>query len=359
MTNVPGKILFLGGYSVLERGNPALSIAVFGEGGKGVEARAAIGKRRVRCPQFGLDFEPSLENRELVNIAYLVAQKYLEERGEWRGDVEVELENSPIFGSSDEKSGLGSSAAATVALIRGLFEAQGAEQQVEIVHKLAQYAHAIYQKKIGSGFDIATSAYGRTIEYCRYSPRSFSVSERLEDNLKDVGAIVQEKWDWLEVKPFEIASGYEILFFNVRGGKTSTVSSVRAVRKFMDEEPAAYAKIISAQAEAERQALAALKAGDREKFRDFVHDAREAGRKLQDATSEIASDFTPIEPAALGRVIDEAEGLEGVVAGRCPGAGGWDGLAFLVEKGFSDWESIGAFGTQEGLVLHRVGLEIA
>ena len=150
MITVPGKIFFYGGYSVLEKGNPSLSIAVCDENGKGVTAEYEEGERKMISPQFGLDLEPKLEDNQIVSFAYIFAEKYLSSCSKLKKSTRITLENSPIFGEKNQKTGLGSSAAATVAVVKALFESNGfnSDAHVETIHKISQLAYAAYSKRI-------------------------------------------------------------------------------------------------------------------------------------------------------------------------------------------------------------------
>lgn len=88
------------------------------------------------------------------------------------------------------KTGLGSSAAMTSAVVAGILEYLGsvklplhAEGQVsstadgawnlDLVHSIAQAAHSAAQGKIGSGFDVSSAVYGSQ-RYIRFSPSVLS-----------------------------------------------------------------------------------------------------------------------------------------------------------------------------------------
>lgn len=75
------------------------------------------------------------------------------------------------------KTGMGSSAALTTALVGALLQwfevtrlgLRAGMEDRKIVHNLAQLAHAAAQGKIGSGFDVAAAVYGKI---CLTSPAS-------------------------------------------------------------------------------------------------------------------------------------------------------------------------------------------
>jgi ERG8-type phosphomevalonate kinase len=360
--NVPGKILFYGGFSVLEKGNIALSIAVCGEDGRGVVAEAEAGARQIVSPQFNLDIAPALGDGQIVSFAYVFAEQYLKSCNKWKGDVKLKLENSPIFGQKDQKTGLGSSAAATVAVVKALFEANGVDPNahVETLHKISQLAYAAYSKKVGSGFDIATSSFGKSIIYNRYDPSELALpaSQDSSEVAKSISSSVNKPWGWVKAIPIEFPRQYRMLFFNIKRGKTDTISSVKAAMEWKKSNADEYKRIISAQKKAEEKAVDALLGHRSASVRKWTHRARDAHRELQNKVKGTVSNFDPIEPEQLTAIIEGAEAMDGVVAGRCPGAGGYDGVAFIAKRKFKDIEKIVSLGDKNSLKLEYIPLRV-
>lgn len=92
------------------------------------------------------------------------------------------------------KTGLGSSAAMTTAVVAGLLQylgsvdlpLHGAEKEdvdsdMELVHCVAQAAHCAAQGKIGSGFDVSCAVFGSQ-RYVRFSPSVLSSAQVLQPN---------------------------------------------------------------------------------------------------------------------------------------------------------------------------------
>ncbi len=353
MISVPGKVLFFGGYSVLLKGHISLSIAVFDEKGEGVNAHYKVGERRLTSPQFNIDVEPSLnkENPYLIEYAYVLAEKYLEKKGKLKNKVGIKVENSPIFGDVNEKSGLGSSAASTVAVVKAMFLANelSINAHIETIHKISQMAYAFYANKIGSGFDIATSAYSQSIIYYRYNPNEIVIDK---SNIEKALALTVDKpWAWLDVKPVNVPAG--LLIFNIKNAKTSTISSVKAWKKWKAEKPDEFVKLMEEQNRVENIAIKALLNRDYEEVRKYTHKAREVHRTMQEEIKKVVEEFDPIEPEPLKEIIDEVEKIEGIIAGRCPGAGGWDSIAFLTKPDANiDINEILDIGKDKGIELH-------
>lgn len=88
------------------------------------------------------------------------------------------------------KTGLGSSAAMTTAVVSALLHylgvvnlssSNGQQQEkdnadLDMVHMIAQSAHCIAQGKVGSGFDVSTAVYGSQ-RYVRFSPEVLSSAQ--------------------------------------------------------------------------------------------------------------------------------------------------------------------------------------
>lgn len=90
------------------------------------------------------------------------------------------------------KTGLGSSAAMTTAVVAGLLhylrvvdlsftslkfsEQRNVSTDLDIVHIIAQSAHCIAQGKVGSGFDVSAAVYGSQ-RYVRFSPEILSSAQ--------------------------------------------------------------------------------------------------------------------------------------------------------------------------------------
>ena len=348
MISSPGKVLFYGGYSILVPGHRGLSIAVKDKNGRGANAEIIEGENRLISPEFGLDGTP--DPSTLVGLAYETASDYLRSFGYDRRPA-LKLWNSEIFGRPDEKSGLGSSAAITVSVIKTLFLANDIDPaaHIETVHKLAQWVHAKHFHKTGSGFDIATASFGRTIVYARYDPAVIK---------EDWRSTIQPPWKGLRAEPFEWPRAYDLLYFNLRGAAARTEQYVKVFSQWKKQRPEEFKRLMTLQNEHEAQAIAALRRADDEAVKEFTHKAREVHKEVDRQMRAINPNAKAIEPDVLTKFINKAEEIEGVVAGRCPGAGGWDGVAFIVRAGFDQWEAIKELGREMGIQMQRIELVV-
>ena len=162
--SVPGNILLLGEYAVLEQGGLGLAMAV---------------DRRVRItiePGDALTIEGTWQghaiswspgtrvNNPLFAAAVDVVKSRLSRTGAAPGGFRcrISIDSSPFFTADGRKTGLGSSAAVTVGLVSALLHAAGVSpgQRDAAAPGLAVQAHRNAQGGRGSGYDVACSFHG-------------------------------------------------------------------------------------------------------------------------------------------------------------------------------------------------------
>ncbi len=351
----------------MEPGSPALSLAVLDHRGKGVTATSRRSPKDIlTAKQFGIREEiknPRIIRKNVAGSAFYITKAYLESVG-LRATWDVRVVNSPIFGGRF-KSGLGSSAASTVAVVKSLFVANNRDLVTDAgtIHKLAQYAYAAYAERAESGFDIATCFSGHSIVYKRFRPDSIVLPASLDSGgiLSSLLLSLKNPWREMSVEKVRIPSKYTVLFFNIEGAKTSTLSNVGAVMNWRSGHAREYERLIKAQGTHERLGIQSFLRGDDAELRTHTRRARQVQRTLQALVASEASEFDLIEPLPLTKLIGLGESLPGVVAGRCPGAGGWDGLAFVADKEELKEEScskIAEGAAKYGLKLTRISLRL-
>ena len=129
-----------------------------------------------------------------------------------------------------KKTGLGSSAAMTTALVGALLAyfcdyQFNTTAQLETTDHLAQICHCLAQGKIGSGFDVSAAVYGSHL-YQRFSPSllNFSPAELIH--------LVSSDWDQSRI-PFSLPKNIEIVLGDVNSGSNTPkmVSKVMEWRK--------------------------------------------------------------------------------------------------------------------------------
>ncbi|QKQ99242.1 GHMP kinase [Metallosphaera tengchongensis] len=152
--SAPGKVLWIGSYSV-----------VFG----GISHVIAIDKR-VTCEcakaqemEFVTTFGKFSEGQnELIDSVLETLRTSYD-----LPKMKVVLTNDDAFQIDGKKTGLGSSSAATVALMGCVLGLINNSLDKDLVYRLSQKANYVRQRGIGSGFDIAAAVYGSVV-YRRY-----------------------------------------------------------------------------------------------------------------------------------------------------------------------------------------------
>ena len=140
VASAPGKIVLAGEYAVLWE-SPAICMAV-NRRAVATVAPSADGRCHVSTPGFG--------GHGRFRILDAVT-------GGKRPSCDFELDTS-AFMMNDRKTGIGSSAALTVALLAAL-------EKSEDIYQRALDAHRHLQQGAGSGIDIATAVHGGLLEY--------------------------------------------------------------------------------------------------------------------------------------------------------------------------------------------------
>ena len=151
---VPGNILLLGEYAVLEEGGLGLAMAV-SERVRFDSMPAETLRIESRWP--GASVSWTTEHREASPLISSVVDTIAEQLGPCPGAA-VTVDSTAFFSPDGRKSGLGSSAAVAVALVCGLLRTAGREPSPG----LALQAHRRAQGGRGSGYDVMTSFNGGT-----------------------------------------------------------------------------------------------------------------------------------------------------------------------------------------------------
>ncbi len=344
-SKAPGKILWLGGYAILERPNVGL---VTTTDNAYVTARITLlDNNDVNLSAYDLDEkyngsinlitgEISPDASQMLNLLKTsceIASMYALSKGKNIKGLKVSTKNDRQFAYTLEsgklsKSGLGASAAVIVTAIKGILAAYGIDpMENEAAHKLSQLAHSVATGKVGSGFDIAAATYG-SIVYTRYSPEILNNFPK-EYSYKDIKNIVEQHWDY-KIEPISLPRNFKILMANYIGNAAITVSLVSKVNEFKAKNPNEYNKIIAKINEQDELAIFYLRklskgSGDLEdlaKFRAAFDSARLVTKELGVRAG------IDIEDDEATELIEECK-RHGALVARLPGAGGKDAIAAI------------------------------
>jgi phosphomevalonate kinase len=262
----PGKVVLFGEYVVLE-GAPAIALA------SNRSARARLLERwgepspferryELSAPGLGegawrgaLSEADSLEERlesaaqgEKRGVDFQFAWAALCVSGAPSGRYEVDTSAFGCWQGEGEgrawlKLGLGSSAASVVALLRLSAALEGCERTPEALYETAQAIHHHAQGSLGSGVDVAVSAWGGVLRYrlpLQASPQTSPQVTPLTLS-PEVSALPSFAWVWM-------------------GASASTPQLVRQVRVAQARDPVGWAEVSALISGAEAHAAAALEA---------------------------------------------------------------------------------------------------
>ena len=253
----------------------------------------------------------------------------------------------PIVGKLG-KTGLGSSAClvtSIVGCVLAFFE-EGARSRDD-VHAVAQLAHCHAQGKIGSGFDVASAAYGSS-EYERFAPAAMNAAiQAMPLSAPLPGRMLRAAFDPpLDhvVRPCALPLELCLALADVNKGSSTPgmVSAVFKWKKECPEAPAVWAALAESNANVARclrvlrdadSAVVPLLAakpcaewGAVDGAAPFVaaRDAFAASRALLRKVGAGAD--VEIEPEQQTALLEHTLAAPGVLAAGCPGAGGYDAV---------------------------------
>ncbi|KAF9881664.1 phosphomevalonate kinase [Colletotrichum karsti] len=233
------------------------------------------------------------------------------------------------------KTGLGSSAALVTSLTAALLTHHlppnlfdlGTEAGRHTLHNLAQAAHCAAQGKVGSGFDVAAAVFG-SCRYRRFSPAlleglgapgSPGFGEALVRKVDEFQA-----WDVeVDKEGVSLPPGACLRMCDVDCG-SQTVGMVKKVLAWRKAD-AEGSKTLWDELQGKNEGLAAvLREGRTEEVGAAVEGVRGLIRKMGEGSG------VPIEPPSQTELLDALKGVEGVLGGVVPGAGGFDALALVM-----------------------------
>jgi phosphomevalonate kinase len=216
------------------------------------------------------------------------------------------------FYSQNSKNGLGSSAATTVAVIRALNSLLDLGADPDRIFKASAIAHSIAQGNIGSCFDISCAVWGSQI-FRRPSPDFVKIAR------------FEEEWD-NEHREIELPPELRlyVLGTGLRGSSTPNL-----VRRFLEK------------AERDSELFGRLKVrvatATDELLKGEVDAISAAFREVRATLREITVKWeVEVVPDEVQALADRIGAINGVIAVVIPGAGGYDAIAVLALRSFTD-----------------------
>ena len=284
-----GKILLVGGYTVLEHPNRSLILSVKNAF---IDVRAKEHNRWVISSDYGRweGMDPSALERPFHFVREAILSSGVRE------PHYISISSSIHF-RPGKKLGLGSSAAVTTAIVKALNNRLTEDQ----LFRRAYRAHVLAQGKIGSGFDVAASVFGSIIYTRPYD----------------------EYGNGYKVKKVRVPKELYMAMYNIKGAGTDTSISASKVMKTVRENPEART-VFDSLANSNEAAIDYFMNHDLEGFLDKLREINELRRRLG-LLSKV-----PIEPPELDSIRKKIEEKEFVTV--LPGAGGYDSMLVVGDR---------------------------
>lgn len=266
------------------------------------------------------------------------------------------------------KTGLGSSAALVSVVTAAILSHYKPEltkdfttnrTALDRIHFLAQLAHCTAQKKIGSGFDVASAVFGSII-YRRFVASilgDLTSFEKYEG--PEYASLVQtliDSTNWgVRTDPIGLPAGLSLLMGDISGGSETPklvstvlqwrkdqperslqvwielnnanmglVSLLDKFQKLHESNPELYNTVIE---ETKRKSGSELSTSNEVLLKELANSFSQIRKGLKTMTLESGA---PIEPESQTVILDESTKLPGVIGGVVPGAGGYDAICLLV-----------------------------
>lgn len=184
------------------------------------------------------------------------------------------------------KLGLGSSAATVSALVQLCAQLNQHSLSSSVCYQLTQQIHYLVQGGLGSGVDVAASAYGGLLRY-RWFPY-----DSLPNTPPQVGweqVLVHAEQTWIgsaEIKDLTktLTTDFPALIWIWMGRSASTTSLVTQIHHFRSHEPQRYQDLMAQIIQAESLAVSALHESAQDRQRAFCEAIAEGGRATQALT---------------------------------------------------------------------------
>lgn len=332
-TKAFGKVLVFGGYAILEEGNVGLVVNVDKGTTCTVEENAQLGVQ-VSIPQYGLKSSGKIEEGKLVldsgdvRLSFLVnavtyAIQYLGTQDIKPKDMIIETENDDALGT-EVKTGLGSSASATVSIVASVLGFHGVDDR-DAVYKISCYSHHLTQDRFGSNYDIFAACYGSHF----FTGSKMKLDDQFMRCMSVEWNISRDHFTW----PKDMIP---VLIFT--GRSASTKRMVEQVLGFRKKEPKRYAAFLKGYDDINQELRKRFENGD-----DVIGLLEKSWSKRK-GLGELTG--AKIEPEEFTDLISSMK-KQGALTAGLVGAGGGDSILALCNDE-TDRKKLIAFVKKEG-----------
>lgn len=295
----PGKMMLAGEWAILEPGNVCIALPLQ----RGVTVRVVAGIERKARTLF-------------VTHAMDVVTTFLQESGVDTCDVILSIDSDISYIKEGVKAGLGSSAAVVVAVIKGMLQFHDVVIDTEKLFKLSYIAHYLAQGRMGSGYDVAVSAYQEPILYNSFDTQCIDCM--LQES--SLYGVVHMEWPGFCVTPLVLPKHMRVLI-----GFVGYSACTRDLVQQVGARDARYRDISRRISGVVRRLYTALHVGDEKNILLCIKENRDLLKMLADVSGVM------LETAELAWMCDVACTHGG--AAKFAGAGGGDcGIAVCFDE---------------------------
>jgi len=323
----PGKLYIAGEYAVVEPGHPSILITVDRFITASIKETDNIGsvlsKNYLENPinWFRTEHGEIVLNQEKHPFSYIEAAILTTEKYALEQNAELKFFDLEINSHLDEmgmKIGLGSSAAVTVATIKGLLQFYDLPYSSLLVYKLATLAH-LTVKSNGSFGDLAAASFTGWIAYSSFD-RDWVIAKKEQLSTSE---LIQLDWPYLYIERLNQPKNLKLLI-GWTGSPASTTHLVNKVKQSKTSDQLTYKEFLIESKKCVSQLIKSFK----QKNLELISAMITRNRFLLTQMGE--SSGVTIESSALKALCDIAE-QNGAVA-KSSGAGGGDcGIAILTD----------------------------
>ena len=259
-----------------------------------------------------------------------ITLKYIQESNIPIKKFKLTLDSSETFHHVENKKiklGIGSSAAVAVSIVKAILALHNFDlnekQTKNIVFKLACIAHFKTQKMVGSGFDIAASAYASAIFYKRFNPTW--LQKKLLAN-KKIKTTVEQKWPQLQIKSISLPRSLQLCTGFV-GYPASTTQLISCITAFKKQFPQIYFSLCSQINTVVKELAKAIEQKNKNRILKLIKQNRTVLFRLSEQSK------CKLETSEITKLIETTDQFDNKASAKFSGAGGGDcGIAICFDK---------------------------